>query len=225
MTSFRDGGEQGTAMVIAMVALSLLTAVAAVMLITSSSETLIAGAFRDQRAGVYAADAIVARAADEIGAIADWNVLLAGVQSATIVDGPPSGTRTLADGATIDLMQVVNMANCQKPVPCTVTDLNTATARRPWGANNPRWQLFAYAPLRALLPAGTAAPPWYVVLLVADDPLRAPDTIVLRAEAFGVRNGHTTIELSAARPGGSHTDYNGGEGPAPMSIESWREVR
>src|SRR3954468_8976455 len=91
--------ERGAALLLALVALSLLSAVGVVMLMTSTSEVLIAGAFRDQRGAVYAADAIVARAVDEIASVADWGALLSGIPSATLVDGLPSGTRTLADGS------------------------------------------------------------------------------------------------------------------------------
>jgi len=213
--------DRGAALVLALVAVALLSAVGVAMLFTSSSEVLIAGAFHDQREGIYAADAIVARALDEIGAFADWSALLAGARSPTLVDGPPSGTRTLADGSTIDLQRVVNMANCQKTTACTVAELDAVNERRPWGARNPRWQLYAYGTLGSLLPPGAAGPPWYVVLLVADDPLMSDTMIVLRAEAFGPRNAHAAVELLAGRSG--HTDYN--EGPVPVNILSWREVR
>ena len=49
--------ERGAALLLALLTLSLLSAIAVVLLLSASSEVLIAGAFRDQRAGVYAADA------------------------------------------------------------------------------------------------------------------------------------------------------------------------
>lgn len=222
MTTVRR--EEGAAMVIALIALSMLTAVGVAMLMTSSTDAAIAGAFRDQRSAVYAADAIVARARDEIAAT-DWPLLLGGSRSQTLVDGPPSGTRRLADGSMIDLRQVVNMANCQKPTACTNAELIAVTERRPWGMNNPRWQLYAYGPLRTMLPASVVEPPWYVVLLVADDPLLDEDVIALRGEAFGPRNSHGVTELLVARTSGADSDYNGGGGPASMTVLSWREVR
>src|SRR5713226_189295 len=112
--------ENGVAMLTALIALSLLTAFGVAMLLTSSSEMLIAGTFRDQRSAVYAADAIVARTVDELAAAPDWNALLNGSLTSRFVDGLPIGTRALQGGATIDLVQVVNMANCQKPTTCTV---------------------------------------------------------------------------------------------------------
>jgi len=216
--------ERGAAVLLTLLALSLLGAIAVVVLLNASSDVLIAGAFRDQRAGVYAADAILARTLDEIASIPDWAPLLAGARSTTLVDGPSTGPRTLADGSTIDLQQVVNMADCQKAAACTVAELDAVSTRRPWGATNPRWQLYAYGPLTSVLPGGDDLS-WYVALMVADDPARSDKTVVLRAEAFGPRNAHAVVEARAARlmPGG--TDENGDESAIPVHILAWREVR
>lgn len=215
--------EGGAAMVMALVALAVLSAVGLMLLLSSSSEALIAGAFRDERSALHAADAIAARALDEIAAFADWNALLGGAVSASLADGPPSGTRTLADGSLIDLQQVVSMANCQKPSACTIVDVNAVTERRPWGARNPQWQLYAYGPMRNILPPTDVDPPWYVVLMVADDPLAMDDRIVLRAEAFGARNAHAVVEMLASRQ--TRSDYNDGGEHSVVTIMSWREVR
>ncbi len=62
----------------------------------------------------YAADAMLARGLDDLLGMDDWNPVVAGLLQSHWVDGPPTGARTLADGSSIDLSQVVNMANCQK---------------------------------------------------------------------------------------------------------------
>jgi len=221
-----QASEDGTAIVMALGALSLIAALGVAMLLTSTSEVLMAGLFRDQRAGVYAADAIAARALDELAAWPDWNDVLGGAGSPTLVDGmSPAAPRTLDDGSIVTLASVVNMANCQKTSACTVAELDAVSARRPWGPGNPRWQLYAYGPLRNVLPAGALASPWYVVLLVGDDPLKAADLIALRAEAFGPQSGHAVVEMLAARSSDGDSDYNGGGGNRSMTILSWREVR
>ena len=220
----RVSDEAGVAMLMALVALSVLSAIGVLVLLTSSSDVLIAGAFRDQRSGVYAADAIAARAIDEIGAAVDWSVLLSGTVSPLLADGLPYGTRALADGSTIDLQQIVNTANCQKSTACTIADLDAVTSGRPWGTRNPRWQLYAYGPLRSVLSSTGDDPPWYVALMVGDDPLQDHNVIALRAEAFGPRHAHAAVEILARRQAADGTDYNG-EGPAAVIIESWREVR
>ena len=48
--------------------------------------------------------------------------------------------------------------------------MNANTSGRPWGANNPRWKLYAYGNLNDMLPTGTINSPYYVVLFVGDDP-------------------------------------------------------
>src|SRR6185503_14406730 len=175
--------EEGAAMLIALIALSLLTAFGVAMLLSSSTEILIAGTFRDQRSALYAADAIAARVADELAALPDWDAVLNGLVVSAFVDGPPSGTRRLHDGSALDLVQAVNMATCEKPTACSASDANAATLRRPWGVNNPQWRLYAYGPLASMLPASTIELPWYVLLMVGDDPQRAAGVIAMRAEA------------------------------------------
>ena len=44
------------------------------------------------------------------------------------------------------------------------------TDERPWGANNPRWQLYAYGQLDDMIPTSTINSPFYVVVMVGDDP-------------------------------------------------------
>jgi len=225
MTRERLARDDGAALLLALVALMILSAVGAALVLTTTSDALIAGAFRDQRGAVGAADAIVARAVDEIASVPDWNALLAGAVSPALADGPPGGTRLLFDGSSIDLRQVVNRSNCQNAgAACTTADMDAVTDRRPWGTANPRWQLYAYGPLGTVLPAGGDEPPWYVVLMLADDPLRSDKMIALRAEAFGPRNAHAVVEVLAARSSVGDNGYNG-EGLAPVSIVSWREVR
>jgi hypothetical protein len=127
----------------------------------------------------------------------------------------------------IDLSQVVNMANCQAPTPCTAADMDVPTADRPWGPNNPRWLPFAHGRLSDVLP-GQIDSPFYVMLLVADDPAENdndPGTdgtvgtnpgsgvIALRGEAFGVGGTHKAVELTVARDGGV------------ARVLTWHEVR
>jgi hypothetical protein len=216
--------DDGVALVMALAVLALLAAFGVGILLTSSSEIAIAGSFRERVSALYAADAIAARAIDELATVPDWDALLMGSLLSTLIDGAPAGTRTLPDGATLDLAQAVNLANCQKPSPCSASDVTAVAVGRPWGPSNPRWQLYAYGPLRNMLPASDIDPPWYVILFVGDDPLQASSVIALRAEAFGTRSSHAVIELLAARSGGGDTDYNG-SGQAAVNILSWREVR
>jgi hypothetical protein len=209
-------GERGVALVITIMALLLMSALGAALVLTSTSETIIAAHFRDQIAGRYAADSVISRAIDDLAGLGDWSLVMDGSVRSAWVDGPPSGLRTLSDGSTLDLAQAVNLANCQKSSPCSPAELAAVTADRPWGANNPRWTPYAYGPLRDLrASSGTIDSPYYVLLMAGNGPV-AP-LLALRAEAFGPRGAHAVVELTAG--------YNDDPGQGAVNILSWREVR
>jgi hypothetical protein len=206
--------EDGIAVIVAMMAMLLMTALGMALILTTSSETMIAGNFRNGNEALYAADALVERAMDDLLTVPDWNNLLNGSVQSAFIDGSPSGSRTLPDGTTIDLSEVISLANCQKTTACTVAEMNANTAERPWGTNNPRWQLYAYGNLDEIVPTGTINSPFYVVVLVGDDPSDNDNdptkdgasqtnpgsgVLALRAEAFGPGGAHKVIEVTIAR--------------------------
>jgi len=207
--------EHGIAMIIAMMAMLLMSALGIALVLTTSSETMIASNFSNSSEALYAADAAVERSMEDILTVPDWNKLLDGSAQSAFVDGPPSGVRTLPDGSTIDLTQAINMANCGKVTTCSSADMDAPTPERPWATNNPRWKLYSYAKLKDLLPTtDTINSSYYIVVMVADDPSEndddpskdgASDTnpgsgvIAMRAEAFGPRGAHKVIELTLAR--------------------------
>jgi hypothetical protein len=211
-----DGGrDNGVALLIVLLTMALVSALAAALVLSTTPETHIAMNFRRTQEALYAADAAAARALDDLRPIADWTELIAGGVLSPFVDGPPSGTRQLDDGSTLDLEQVVNMANCQKATGCTTSEMNAVTDDRPWGANNPRWRLFAYGRLRTLLAPGVIESPYYVVAMTADDPGENDNDptrdgagsnpgagiVAVRAEAFGPMGAHKVVELTVARDG------------------------
>jgi hypothetical protein len=229
-------GEDGTALLIALMAMLLMTALGIALVLTTSSETIIASHFRNSREGLYAADAVLERSLDDLLTVADWNQLLNGSVQSTFVDGPPSGSRVLADGSLIDLVEVLALATCQKTATCSSGDMDAVTNERPWGANNPRWQLYAYGNLRDIMPSGTVNSPYYVVAMVGDDPSEndgnplqdgasednpGSGVLAMRAEAFGPNGAHKVIEATVARPDESES----GIAPAGVRILSWREMR
>lgn len=206
--------ENGAALVIAMMAMLLMSALGLALVMTTTSETLISANFRNGQEAAYAADAVIERAMDDLLTVPDWNKLLDGSEQSGFIDGTPSGPRTLLDGSTIDLTQAINMANCQKAATCSAAEMNANTSERPWGSNNPRWQLYAYGNLNDMLPTGTINSPYYVVLFVGDDPSETDNdptkdgasaanpgsgVIAMRAEAFGPRGAHKVIEITLAR--------------------------
>src|SRR5262245_24468088 len=115
--------EDGVALVVAMMALLLMTALGVALVMTTSSETMIANNYRNSSEALYAADAIVERAMDDLLTVSDWNALLSGSVQSAFVDGAPGGTRQLPDGSTIDLAEAVNIANCGHAAGCSASEL------------------------------------------------------------------------------------------------------
>jgi len=220
--------DDGMAMVMAMAATLLMSALGIALVLATASEAVIAANFRDQAAGAYAAEAAVERTLDDLAAAENWNAVLDGTVRSTFVDGAPGGMRLLDDGSTIDLGHVVNMADCGRIQPCADADMDAVTAQRPWGPNNPRWQLYAYGRLKDLLPNESIDSPYYVSVLVGDDPSETDaqpladgqaagaGILVLRAESFGPRGVHMSVEMTVARPAA---------GQPGLRVLSWREVR
>jgi hypothetical protein len=210
--------EDGFALLSAIMTVLLMSAVGTALILTSSSETMIAAHFRDSLEARYAAGVVLARGVDDLAAVDDWTLVTGGVLQSTWVDGAPAGERTLSDGSTIDLAQIRNLANCRKSVACAADDLAAVTDDRPWGVNNPRWTPYAYGPLRDILRPSPIDSPYYVVLFVGNGPAGA--LLALRAEAFGPRGAHAIVEATADK-----TDYNDDPGQVVTRILSWREVR
>jgi hypothetical protein len=217
--------EEGVAVLVAMMAILIMTAFGTALILSWSSETTIAGHFVNAVEGGYAADAMLARGLDDLLGMDDWNPVIAGLLRSHWVDGPPTGARTLADGSRIDLSQVVNMANCQRSSACSPADIVEATSDRPWGANNPEWKLYAYGSLPAVMASAAVDSRFYVLLMVGQGP--APNLLAVRAEAFGPRGAHAIVEATASRTSGvdGEKNYNGPPVQDVVKLLSWREVR
>ncbi len=200
--------ESGVALIVALMSLLLLTALGLALVMTTSTETMIASNFSNSQEAIYAADSGVERAMQDLLTVPDWNTILAGTTTSAFIDGAPSGVRSLPGGGTLNLTEVVNMANCNKLASCSAAEMDAITRDRPWGQNNPRWQLYAYGPMNDIIPTGTVNSPFYVVVMVADDASEVVDNdptkdsngvLSMRAEAFGPGNTHKVIEVTLAR--------------------------
>jgi hypothetical protein len=242
-------GERGVALILALMAMLFLIATGTALIVTTTTESTIARNFRISSEALYAADAVLEHAIDDVRTIHDWNTILSGAAQSTFIDGPSSGPRPLADGRSIDPADVVNLANCHKVAACSDSEMDEINAERPWGVNNPRWKSFAWGYLDDIAPAGTVSSPFFVMVMVGDDPAEndgdplrdglAPcaqgqvtgcnpgtGVLALRADAFGPFGAHKVLELTLSRPdAGSGQDYNDGSGQVRVRILSWREVR
>jgi hypothetical protein len=204
--------ERGIALIVALMSMMLLTALGLGLVMTTMSETMIAGNYRDSAEALYAADAGVERVMQDLLTVPDWNRILTGVAKSSFVDGASSGSRTLPDGSVIDLTGATNMLNCGKAGTCTIAEMNAWSMERPYGANNSRWQLFAHSPLADIIETGTVLSPMYIAVWIADDqaetdgdPLADGGTVngrgvlLMRAEAYGPQGARASIEVTVAR--------------------------
>jgi len=225
----RPRSERGVALIIALMGVLLLSALGLGLVLTTSTELLIVGNYRNSQEALYGAEAALERALQDLLTVPDWNTILAGTDKSAFIDGPPAGTRGLPDGSIIDLTKVTNIANCGKTATCSPAELDAVTDERPWGTNNPRWTLYAYSPIRDLLPPDTLNSPFYVITWVGDDPSENDDdpmldgslqtnpgmgVIALRSEAFGPGGTHKVIEAAVAR-----------SDAGSLRLLSWRELR
>jgi hypothetical protein len=195
----RLADERGTALIIALMAMMLLTALGAAVVMVSNTETHIAGNYRNSQEALYAADAAVERVVQDLLLIPRWNDILGGTAQSGFVDGGMGAAKTLPGGGTMTLCCGANTATAQ--LQGETDSLNL------WGANNPQWKLFAWGPLQDMLPNDQIDSPMYVAVWVADDPAEtdgnpATDgngTLTLHAEAVGPSGTRKVVEVTVAR--------------------------
>ena len=158
------------ALIAVMTASTLLLALGLSLALTTTVETGIAANHRDGLQSLHAADAALERAVAELAATPDWDAVLAGAVTATFNDGRGAGIVGLPDGSALDLAGETNRLRCGTRAACGDADMDVVAAARPWGRNNPRWQIYACGPLAQLLPDAAIASRAYVIVWVADDP-------------------------------------------------------
>jgi type IV pilus assembly PilX-like protein len=214
--------ERGAALIVALMAMLLLSALGMALVLTTTTETMIAGNFREGQEALYAADAGVERVMDDLLTVPDWNNILNGKIRSAFVDGSPSGNRTLPDGTTLNLTEATNVVNCGKVTPtCSPADMNANTEDRLWGANNPRWNLYAYGLLNTIVPTGSVNSNLYVIVWVGDDqsendndPIKdgnaqtnpGSGVLAMHVEAYGPRATRKVLEVTLAKTNSSQLE-------------------
>jgi PilX N-terminal len=208
----RIANEEGSALIIALMAMLLLTALAAAVVMVSSTEVKIAGNYNNAQETLYAADAAVERVVQDLLLVPRWNDILTGSLKSSLIDGADTAVKTLPGGGSVVLCCGANSATGQLQAE---TD-----ALNQWGTNSPKWNLFAYAPLKDMLPELAMDSPSYIAVWVADDPADGPDlahpdgdptadmngTLTLHAEAYGPTGTHKVIEVTVARTSGTEIE-------------------
>jgi hypothetical protein len=187
--------ERGTALIIALMAMMLLTALGAAVVMVSSTETAISSNYRNGQEALYAADAAVERVMQDLLMIPRWNDILSGTAQSGFVDGGSTTSKTLPGGGVMTLTSA------------TAELQNATDTQNLWGVNNPRWQLFAWGPLGDMLPNNQIDSPMYLAVWVADDPAETDGnplsdtngTLTLHAEAYGPSGSRKVVEVTVAR--------------------------
>ena len=170
----RGRSETGVALVLVVLAVLLMSAIAAALSISTATDRLIAGSFRTSEEGVYAADAGLERAASDVRQVAEWSTVVSGEIVSGFTDGAPSGVRVMPDGRLIDPALLASAAG-------------------------PGWVPFAFGRIGDLVPDGPRSPPFYVVVLAARTRPDRDDWIELRAQAFGPRGARQQVEATLAK--------------------------
>jgi hypothetical protein len=197
----RAESERGSALIIALMATMLLTALGLTLVLMSNTETQISANYRNSQEALYAADAAVERVVQDLLLIPRWNDILTAGSPAQI-SASPSGFLDSTTTPTIPASgQQINLITATQSMQAATDNLNL------WGANNPRWRLFASGPLSSMLPNNVIDSQMYIAVWVADDPadndgnplVDSNGTLTLHAEAYGPSGTRKVLEVTVAR--------------------------
>lgn len=199
--------EDGVALVTALLATMLLTALGLAVVLVSNTETLITGNHRAAASALYAADAGIERAVQDLLLIPRWNDALQGGAAGSAAVS--AETSSFADASPTSPISVGGMTLTLCCGPDTIggqlqAETNTANL---FGANNPAWRLYAWGPLANVLPGGAIDSDMYVSVWLADDPseddgnplVDGNGVLTVRAEAFGPAGVRKVVEVTVAR--------------------------
>lgn len=203
----RLANEDGTALVLALMSMMLLTALGAAVVMVGRTETLIATNYKNSQEALYAADAAIERVVQDLLMVPRWNDILAGSARSGFNDGAMTAVKTLPSGSKITLCCGAGTATAELQLQTDTENL--------WAGNNPQWRLFAWGPIASMINTVAIDSPMYVAVWVADDPADAspstPEvadgnplsdlngTLTLHAVAYGPSGTRKVIEVTVAR--------------------------
>lgn len=194
MSADRTRQDRGVALITVLLVASLVFVAGVGLTLLVTIGQLAARNHRDAAVLRAAADGAIELAADGL-AVDDWQAVLGGWLVAGGADGAPTGLRAV-DSQAIDLDAETHLLNCGRRETCSAAERAANTIARPWGANNPSWQLYLFGPLSTFVPVRFPAAT-YVLVWVADDSRETdgrpdldggndPGRHVLRARAMAV---------------------------------------
>ena len=227
--------ERGIALIMVILLTAFLSALGLGLILAVFMDRLAAGNMKGSVAMLFAADAAIEYAARDLAQEPDWDAVLSGARRSSFTDGAAGGVRGIPGGGAIDLTASTNMLNCGKATNCTEPQMNANSRERPWGSNNPRWQLFAFGLMEGF-PQFARPAPCYVAVWIADDGREADDDprvdapdeepghgiVRVHAEVFGHAGSRRAIEAELAR-----ACRGGGVGAClpGIRVQSWQELR
>jgi hypothetical protein len=223
--AFRDRWhtQDGLALVVVLTTVTLMLALGGSLIVLSATDARIAASYQDGRAALYAAEGVLHFVTDEWRRAPDAEAVLAGSYESSFVDGDPGERRVGQE--TLDLAALTNVERCGRPDACTALELAAVTSARPWGANNPRWRLYAHGWMADLVPR---APDVYVVAWVGDDPYEI-DGDPVRDGTAGVSpgSGMLAVRVHAYSVRGARRALDGVVAgvPARPHLIAWAERR
>lgn len=201
----RDNDDSGVALVIVMMTITLLTALGTALTLGTIAETAVAANYRDATETLYAADAAVEFATQEVAAVADWSDVISEPGRSAFVDGQPGGLRTVG-AIALDLSEATR-------------DVNAAAVGPP-GPVSGGWVLYAFGLFEDFVPSGASRSPIYVAVWIADrsdtpeEEPSGPDALSILGQAYGARGSRRTVEAIVVK-----------EGASTIRTQSWREWR
>ena len=185
--------ERGAALIVAMLAALLLTALGSGLALLTTAEIAISANYRAGQEVLYAADAGLEVAAQDLLNAPQWNDVLQGRVRSGFTDD--TLRPILPDGSPLDLTMETRLLQW------------TTDTADVWDANNPRWRLYAFGALEDLFPGVVINDANYIAVWVSDDPsdddgdpLRDTNGLLtLRAQAFGPFNTKRVVEATVTR--------------------------
>lgn len=188
------------ALVISMMALTLLTALAHALVLGTVTETAIAASHREGVETFYAAEAAVELVVQDVAAAVDWDEIAAGDARSAFVDGPPSGTRQVG-AVTVDLT-------------AATADVVTASV----GESDPiAYQLYAYGRLGDMIPEAAGRSPYYVAAWIAgleSDETEELSAVRIVGRAYGPTGSRRSMSVTLSRAASEE-----------LRVVSWHELR
>jgi hypothetical protein len=202
----RARNEEGTALIVALMAVMLLTALGSAVVMVSNTETMIAHNYRVGQEALYAADAGVERVMQDLLMVPRWNDILGGSVQSSFIDGEMTAVKRLVGGATFRLCCAAGSATA-------LLQQETDTANL-WQADNPQWRLYAWGALGRIIPGQQIDSDMYIAVWVADDPadgdgnplVDTNGTLTLHAQAYGPYGARKVIEVTVARTSGTEIE-------------------